>query len=183
MSVDADGFVWSNTVGLGQSRRYDPNGKLERILQLPLPRATDYTFGGPERKTLYITTARETMTPEQLAKAPLFGSVFAHGSAVAGTRTSLVRRVNGSSSRRYDEVGAVPAIAADPVNRAPFAGVSVWDCQPSLHQRRRNGSASKTRTIPPRSTKRICRLSVPNANRVLSFRAVPERARTLGMAS
>jgi sugar lactone lactonase YvrE len=84
MTVDADGFVWSNVVGLGQIRRYDPNGKLERIVQLPVPRATDCTFGGPDLKTLYITTARETMTPEQLAAAPLSGSLFAVDCDVRG---------------------------------------------------------------------------------------------------
>jgi sugar lactone lactonase YvrE len=77
MTVDAEGFVWSNVVGLGQIHRYDPRGKLERIVQMPVPRATDCAFGGPDLKTLYITTARETMTPVQLAAAPLSGSLFA----------------------------------------------------------------------------------------------------------
>ena len=84
MTVDAEGFVWSNLVGLGQIRRYDPNGKLERIVQLPVPRATDCTFGGPDLKTLYITTARETMTSTQLAAAPLSGSLFALDCDVRG---------------------------------------------------------------------------------------------------
>jgi sugar lactone lactonase YvrE len=89
MTVDAEGFVWCNIVGLGQIRRYDPQGKLERMLQLPVPRATDCTFGGPNLKTLFITTARETMTPEELASAPLSGSVFAHNCHVAGLCASL----------------------------------------------------------------------------------------------
>ena len=84
MTVDADGFVWSNVVGLGQIHRYDPQGKLERIVQLPVPRATDCTFGGPDLKTLYVTSARETMTPEQLAAAPLSGSLFAIDCDVRG---------------------------------------------------------------------------------------------------
>lgn len=84
MTVDADGFVWSNVVGLGQIHRYDPQGKLERIVQLSVPRATDCTFGGRDLKTLYVTTARETMTPEQLAAAPLSGSLFAIDCDVRG---------------------------------------------------------------------------------------------------
>ncbi len=88
MTVDAEGFVWCSIVGLGQVRRYDADGKLERVLQLPVPRATDCTFGGPNLKTLFITTARETMTPEQLASAPLSGSVFAHDCDVVGLRAS-----------------------------------------------------------------------------------------------
>jgi sugar lactone lactonase YvrE len=84
MTVDAEGFVWSNLVGLGRLHRYDPDGKLERIVQLPVPRATDCTFGGTDLKTLYITTARETMTSDQLAAAPLSGSLFALNCDVRG---------------------------------------------------------------------------------------------------
>lgn len=84
MTIDADGFVWSNQVGLGRIVRYDPAGKIERIVQLPVPRATDCTFGGSDLETLYVTSARETMTPEQLAKAPLSGSVFAVDAGVRG---------------------------------------------------------------------------------------------------
>jgi sugar lactone lactonase YvrE len=84
MTVDADGFVWSNIVGLGQIRRYDPEGKLERTIQLPVPRPTDCTFGGADLRTLYVTTARETMTSEQLTEAPLSGSLFAVDCGVRG---------------------------------------------------------------------------------------------------
>jgi sugar lactone lactonase YvrE len=84
MTVDADGFVWSNVVGLGEIHRYDPRGKLERIVKLPVPRATDCTFGGPDLKTLYVTSARETLTPGQLAAAPLSGSLFALACDVRG---------------------------------------------------------------------------------------------------
>lgn len=77
MTVDAEGFVWSNIVGLGQIRRFDPAGKLERVIQLPVPRATDCTFGGADLTTLYVTSARETMTPDQLEASPLSGSLFA----------------------------------------------------------------------------------------------------------
>jgi sugar lactone lactonase YvrE len=88
LTVDADGFVWSNVVGPGQIRRYDPQGKIERILQLPVPRATDCTFGGPDLKTLYVTSARETMTDAQLAAAPLSGSLFAVDCEVRGLPAS-----------------------------------------------------------------------------------------------
>ena len=88
LTVDAEGFVWSNVVGPGQIRRYDPLGKIERILQLPVPRATDCTFGGPDLKTLYVTSARETMTAGQLEAAPLSGSLFAVDCDVRGLPAS-----------------------------------------------------------------------------------------------
>jgi sugar lactone lactonase YvrE len=84
MTVDAEGCVWSNIVGLGQIHRYDPQGRLERVVSLPVPRATDCTFGGPHLDTLYVTSARETLTPPQLAAAPLSGSLFAIDCDVRG---------------------------------------------------------------------------------------------------
>jgi sugar lactone lactonase YvrE len=41
-------------------------------------------LGGADLKTLYITTAREDNTPEQLAAHPLTGAVFAVRVDVAG---------------------------------------------------------------------------------------------------
>lgn len=84
MTIDAEGFIWSNQVGVGKIVRYDPQGKVERIVQMPVPRATDCTFGGADLQTLYITSARETMTPEQLEQAPLSGSLFAIDAGVKG---------------------------------------------------------------------------------------------------
>ncbi len=84
MTVDAEGFVWSNQVGVGKIVRYDPHGKIERIVRLPVPRATDCTFGDDDLSTLFITSARETMTPDQLKQAPLSGSLFAVDVGVKG---------------------------------------------------------------------------------------------------
>ena len=42
-----------------------------------MPRPTSCTFGGPNRETLYVTSARIRLSAQQLAEAPLSGSVFA----------------------------------------------------------------------------------------------------------
>ncbi|MEO6992166.1 MAG: SMP-30/gluconolactonase/LRE family protein, partial [Lacunisphaera sp.] len=84
MTVDREGFVWSCVVGLGQIWRHDPSGKVERVLALPVPRATDCTFGGAKLDTLYITTARETMSPRDLKRYPLSGRLFACQTGVRG---------------------------------------------------------------------------------------------------
>jgi sugar lactone lactonase YvrE len=77
LTVDAEGFVWSALVNHGRVLRFDPNGTLERIVTFPPTRGTCPTFGGPTFDTLYITTARETLTPAQIAAQPLAGSLFA----------------------------------------------------------------------------------------------------------
>ena len=84
LCVDAEGYVWSNQVGIGRVVRYDPAGRIEREVRLPVTRAVGCTFGGEDLGTLFITSARETMTPEQLQNAPLSGSIFAVEPGVKG---------------------------------------------------------------------------------------------------
>jgi sugar lactone lactonase YvrE len=83
LTVDAEGHVWSVHNALGKVVRYTPGGQIEREVALPVPRPCGCIFGGERLDTLYITTARETLTPEQIAQYPLSGSVFA---AVPGVR-------------------------------------------------------------------------------------------------
>ena len=64
--------------------RFDPNGKLDSVIELPVPNITSCTFGGSDLKTLFITTARMGMTKEELQNNPLAGSVFAYNSSVKG---------------------------------------------------------------------------------------------------
>jgi sugar lactone lactonase YvrE len=94
LTVDSAGFVWSNHVGAGQIVRYDPAGKMDRILQLPVPRATGCTFGGENLDLLYITTARETMTPEQIRQAPLSGSLFGFQTDVRGIAATFFKQTS-----------------------------------------------------------------------------------------
>lgn len=84
LTVDAEGFVWSNHVGVGRVVRYDPAGRPERELHFPVPRAVGCTFGGPDLSTLYVTSARETMSHADLAKYPLSGSLFAVPTGIRG---------------------------------------------------------------------------------------------------
>jgi L-arabinonolactonase len=84
MTVDADGFVWSAQPVYGRLVRYDPQGKIERIIELPVSRGTSVMFGGKDLDTLYITTMRTTLSDEQLAEEPLAGSLLAIKPGVKG---------------------------------------------------------------------------------------------------
>jgi sugar lactone lactonase YvrE len=89
LTVDADGYVWSVHNAVGRVVRYSPAGKIDRVVQLPVPRPCGCAFGGEKLDVLYVTTARETMTADQLAKAPLSGSLFAVTPGVRGLPPSL----------------------------------------------------------------------------------------------
>lgn len=76
LTVDAEGFVWSALVNFGRILRFAPDGKLERMVRFPATRGTCCTFGGSEYRDLYITTARECLTPAEIEAQPLAGSLF-----------------------------------------------------------------------------------------------------------
>jgi sugar lactone lactonase YvrE len=84
ITVDADGFLWCAQPVFGRLVRYDPTGRIERIIELPVSRGTSVMFGGPDLSTLYITTMRTTLDERQLSEEPLAGSLLAITPGVKG---------------------------------------------------------------------------------------------------
>ncbi len=84
LTVDADGHLWLALWGGGCVRRYAPDGGLEQVLELPVELVTSVGFGGAGLAELFITTARETLTPTQMRAQPLAGSVFRWSPGVQG---------------------------------------------------------------------------------------------------
>lgn len=89
LAVDSEGFVWSAQWDGWCITRYDPEGRVERVINLPVPRPTSCTFGGPEMRTLFVTTARIRLSAQQLTEAPLSGSILAIEVGVAGVADSV----------------------------------------------------------------------------------------------
>ncbi len=82
--VDADGCLWNTEYGGARVVRYTPDGRIDRVVELPVSNITCCCFGGKDLDTLYISTARQRMTPEQLAREPLAGNIFACRPGVRG---------------------------------------------------------------------------------------------------
>lgn len=84
MTVDSEGCVWIAQWGGARVCRYSADGELLDIIPVPARNPASCTFGGADLKTLYITTAREDNTPEQLKEFPLTGALFSVRLDVAG---------------------------------------------------------------------------------------------------
>ena len=84
MTVDAEGFLWNAHWDGWRITRYDPDGRIDRVLTVPVPKPTSIAFGGPDMKRLFITSASLDMTPQQLAEAPWSGCLMACDLDIAG---------------------------------------------------------------------------------------------------
>ncbi len=77
MAIDREGMLWiCNWGGYGVYRWNPHTGELIDKIELPAPNVTSCAFGGEDLDTLFITTAREGLTPAELEKYPLSGGLF-----------------------------------------------------------------------------------------------------------
>lgn len=83
-TVDNQGYFWCANIDGACVTRYAPNGTVDRIIPLPVSRPTSCSFGGPDLKTLYVTTARRRLSEQQLQQQPLAGCLLAIETDVAG---------------------------------------------------------------------------------------------------
>lgn len=77
MTIDTENMLWIALYNGSKVIRVDPVSG-DRLLEIPLPvpKVTSCTFGGGDLDELYITTAREHMSDDDIEKAPLSGSLF-----------------------------------------------------------------------------------------------------------
>ncbi len=76
-ATDVEGYYWSAGISAGVLNRWAPDGSLDRQISLPCVAPTCPCFGGPELKTLYVTSLRHGVPAEKLEAKPLSGGIFA----------------------------------------------------------------------------------------------------------
>lgn len=75
-AVDSEGGLWNAEWGSGRVVRYTPDGKEDLVITVPARQPTRVAFGGERLNTLYITSARDGLSAEVLAKEPQAGGLF-----------------------------------------------------------------------------------------------------------
>lgn len=86
MTLDREGALWVALYDGYKVIRIDPvSGQTLFEVHLPVPQVTSCTFGGADFRELYITTAREHMSEEEIQRWPLSGSLFKASVPFAGS--------------------------------------------------------------------------------------------------
>ena len=67
LTVDAEGFVWCAQWFGARITRYDPDGKVQRVVTFPATQTSSLAFGGPDLHTIFVTSAALS---NMLAEAP-----------------------------------------------------------------------------------------------------------------
>ena len=90
-AVDAEGCYWSAMFEGQRLVRLSPKGELIREVKLPVRCPTMPCFGGPDLKTIYITSASINRPAEELAQQPWAGCVLALDVDVPGLPVNVFR--------------------------------------------------------------------------------------------
>ena len=83
-TIDAEGFLWNAQWDGWRLVRYAPDGRVDRVVHLPVQKPTSCMFGGPDLRTLYVTSAVWDLDDDALRKQPWAGGVLALDAGVAG---------------------------------------------------------------------------------------------------
>ena len=89
LTVDAEGCLWVAHWGGARITRFSDAGLRLRVVEIPAPHVTTVGFGGEDYATLYITTARDGMSPDALELWPQSGDLFALKPGVHGVPEPL----------------------------------------------------------------------------------------------
>ncbi len=84
LTVDAEGFVWSAIWDGWRILRFAPDGTTDRVIRMPVQRPSSCMFGGPDLRTLYVTSACVELSWNALKAGPLAGALFALKTDVPG---------------------------------------------------------------------------------------------------
>jgi D-xylonolactonase len=75
-TIDSEGCVWISLYAGWEARRYSPQGELVGSVRFPVSNITKIAFGGDDLRTVYATTARQLLRPDQIERQPQIGDLF-----------------------------------------------------------------------------------------------------------
>lgn len=82
--IDAEGSLWNAQWRASRVVRYGGDGRIERIVPMPVTNPTCVALGGADLTALMVTSSRLDHSAEALAASPHAGGVFAIETGLAG---------------------------------------------------------------------------------------------------
>jgi sugar lactone lactonase YvrE len=82
--VDAEGYLWNAEWGAWRIVRHAPDGRIDRVIEMPVAQPSACMFGGADLSTLYVTSAWEDLSEQARAAQPQAGALFAVEPGVKG---------------------------------------------------------------------------------------------------
>jgi len=101
-AIDAAGCLWNAQWCGSRVVRYAPDGRVDRVLEVPASRPTSVAFGGPDLNLLFVTSSRDGLTPAELSRESGAGEVFVYNTEFVGLPE---HRFSGSTPRRRSSGG------------------------------------------------------------------------------
>ncbi len=92
-TMDAQGYLWNCRFYGNCVVRVAPDGQIDRVIEMPVQNITTCTFGGPDLKTLFVTTAS--------IQAPA-------GDRLAGSLFSIQTDIPGQPENRFRLLASTP---------------------------------------------------------------------------
>jgi sugar lactone lactonase YvrE len=74
MAIDSEGCLWVALAHSGRVGRFTPDGRLDAVVELPVPQVTSCCFGGDQGDVLFITTGRRGAAPGDRRAGGLFAA-------------------------------------------------------------------------------------------------------------
>lgn len=102
MTIDREGNLWVAFWNGHAVRCFSPTGDLLDEISLPVSRPTSCTFGGEDLRTLYITTARFGLEPEELDREAWAGRILSCRPGATGLAPTAWRGIADAAAE--DEV-------------------------------------------------------------------------------
>ena len=83
-TLDAEGYLWSAQFDGGCVIRHAPDGRVDRVVRVPVTKPTSCAFGGAGYRELYVTSATRGMSKEEVQSEPNAGRVMVLDVGVSG---------------------------------------------------------------------------------------------------
>jgi len=83
-AIDAEGFIWNAHWGEAKVVRYAPDGRVDRVVKMPVEQPSCCCFGGADRSILFVSSAWEGLAERAQDAPPGAGNLFAFDPGVRG---------------------------------------------------------------------------------------------------